>query len=72
MLAGAAQGLADLHHTSGSSKRSKSVANNERNKRLFMLLGGRSGRVRMAKDSDTGEYIQVIDDGNSSPLLEIV
>ena len=37
-----------------------------------MLLGGRSGRVHLAKDDETGEYIQVIHDGNSSPLLEIV
>jgi len=51
---------------------SQTLADTERNRRLYLLLGGRSGRVHMAKDDETGEYIQVIHDGNSSPLLEIV
>ena len=37
-----------------------------------MLLGGRSGRVTLVQDPQTGESIQVIDDDNSKPALELI
>ena len=43
-----------------------------RKRKLYMLLGGRSGRISLYKDPNTGESIQVIDDDSSKPALELI
>ena len=42
----------------------------ERKKKLYLLIGGRSGRISLHKDPATGEIIQVIDDESTPPALE--
>ena len=37
----------------------REALNLERTRKLHMLLGGRSGRIQLAKDPVTGEHIQV-------------
>jgi hypothetical protein len=43
-----------------------------RKRKLYMLLGGRSGRISLVQDPDTGESIQVIDDDSGKPALELI
>ena len=43
-----------------------------RKRKLYMLLGGRSGRITLVQDPQTGESIQVIDDDSGKPALELI
>ena len=43
----------------------------ERKKKLYLLIGGRSGRISLHKDPATGQLIQVIDDESAPPALEL-
>lgn len=44
----------------------------ENNRRLYMLLGGRSSRIKLVSDEKTGQTVQVVEDHNNAPALELV
>ena len=68
------QGDAILSHSEYLDQRTKARQQNvdfERKKKLYLLIGGRSGRITLHKDPATGQLIQVIDDEASTPALEL-
>lgn len=68
------QGEAILSHSEYLEQRKATRHQNtefERKKKLYLLIGGRSGRISLHKDPATGQLIQVIDDESVPPALEL-
>ena len=58
-------------HQRKSKEDRKSKFDFERRRKLYLLLGGRSGRLTLHRDPATNQLIQVIDDESAPPALEL-